>query len=182
MKCEQNGHIKFWHFVSVFVLCACELWLGNRKHPIVLDCSWLCGEQEAPHCSCSIIPAGQEESLHLLQLSVPPSPPFVLGQPWLRASLQVRTTKCNRAQHCSTSLMSVIDSPSTPASIFPQGIDQKKKINLDPKMRSMGARTHGILLQEAVSKLHGTKCLLQFILMALSVSCLMNNIQAHGHL
>lgn len=103
-----------------------ELWLGNRKHPTVLACSWLCGEQEAPHRSCSIVPAGQEESLHLLQFSVPPSPPFVLGQPWLRASLQVRTTKCSLAHHCSTSLMSLIDSSSTPASIFPQGIDQKK--------------------------------------------------------
>lgn len=117
----------FWHSVSVFVLWPIELWLGNRKHPIVLASSWSCGGQEVPYRSCSIVPAVQEESLHLLQLLVPPSPPFVLGQPWLCASLQVRTTKCSQAQHCSTSLMSVIDSPSTQLQSSLRASIRKKK-------------------------------------------------------
>lgn len=154
---------------------------GTGNTPIVLDCSWSCGEQEAPHRSCSIVPAGQEESLHLLQLSVPPSPPFVLGQPWLCASLQVRTSKCSRAHHCSTSLMSVIDSPSIPASIFPQGIDQKKsqprsKDKINGSQYSWNSAARGTF------KVTWHQMSFAIYINGIMSGCLMNNTQVHSHL
>ncbi|KAL6475451.1 hypothetical protein MHYP_G00164910 [Metynnis hypsauchen] len=80
-----------------------------------------CGEQEAPHRPDSTVPAGREESLHLLQRLVSPSYRAML------LLLSLASSGC--VPYCGS---------GQPGAV--RGIDQKK-VNVEPKMRSMGART-----------------------------------------
>lgn len=136
--------------VSVSLSWTCVLWLGAAlacsrlwDRPIV----WGAGSTPPARHHSPSSQKGEPAPATALNLAKLQShaPPFVLGQQWPRAFLQVRTTRCCQSDHSGcTSLMSVIDGHFFPPTLSPLRALIKKKVQ-DEINESQDSQ--GILLQ-----------------------------------